>query len=60
MRFYEFTLTESSRGVLFRTPGDPFVSRANPDDVLKFDQAQYFPSHDPNSQYETIEELNAA
>jgi hypothetical protein len=60
MRFYEFTLTESSRGVLFRTPGDPFVSRANPDDVLKFDQAQYFPSQDPNSQYETIEELNAA
>jgi len=60
MRFHEFELTESSRGVLFRTPGDPFVSRANPDDVLKFDQAQYFPSQDPNSQYTTIEELNAA
>jgi hypothetical protein len=60
MRFHEFELTESSRGVLFRTPGDPFVSRANPDDVLKFDQAQYFPSQDPNSRYETVEELNAA
>jgi hypothetical protein len=60
MRFYEFELTESSRGVLFRTPGDPFVSRADPEDVLKFDQAQYFPSQDPNSQYATIEELNAA
>ena len=60
MRFYEFELTESSRGILFRTPGDPFVSKANPDDVLKFDQAQYFPSQDPNSQYETVEELNAA
>jgi hypothetical protein len=60
MRFYEFNLNESSRGVLFRTPGDPFVSRANHDDVLKFDQSQYFPSQEPNSQYETIEELNAA
>jgi hypothetical protein len=59
MRAKEF-ITESSRGVLFRTPGDPFVSRANPEDILKFDQAQYFPSQDPNSQYETIEELNAA
>ena len=60
MRFHEFELTESSRGVLFRTPGDPFVSRANPNDILKFEQSQYFPSSDPNSQYDTIEELNAA
>jgi hypothetical protein len=59
MRAKDFII-ESSRGVLFRNPGDPFVSRANPDDVLKFDQAQYFPSQDANSQYETIEELNAA
>ena len=60
MRFHEFKLNESSRGVLFRTPGDPFVSRANPNDVLTFVQSQYFPSNAPNSQYASIEELNAA
>ena len=60
MRFHEFKLVESSRGVLFRTPGDPFVSRANPNDVLTFVQSQYFPSNAPNSQYASIEELNAA
>lgn len=60
MRFSEFNLTESSRGVLFRTPGDPFVSRANPQDVLYFVQAQYFPSNAPNSQYQSIEDLNSA
>lgn len=60
MRFSEFKLDESSRGVLFRTPGDPFVSRANPSDVLTFVQAQYFPSHEPNSRYETVEEFTEA
>jgi hypothetical protein len=60
MRFFEFKLDESSRGVLFRTPGDPFVARANPNDVLTFVQAQYFPSQEPNSQYETVEEFNDA
>lgn len=60
MRFNEFKLTESSRGVLFRNPGDPFVSKANPDDVLTFVQAQYFPDHNPNSRYETPEEFTVA
>lgn len=60
MRFNEFKLTESSRGILFRNPGDPFVSKANPNDVLTFVQSQYFPSHEGNSQYETPEEFVVA
>jgi hypothetical protein len=60
MRVNEFKLAESSRGVLFRNPGDPFVSKANPEDVLTFVQTQYFPDHNPNSRYETPEEFVVA
>ena len=52
-------ISESSRGALFRTTGDPFVSISDPNDVLKFVQAQYFPDAAPNSKFEDAEEALA-
>ena len=50
-------ISESSRGALFRTAGDPFVSTSNPNDVLTFVQAQYFPSQAPNSKFADAADL---
>jgi len=52
-------IQESSRGALFRNAGDPFASTTNPNDVLKFVQAEYFPSNAANSQFATPEEFAA-
>jgi len=53
MRAFEF-LDESSRGVLFRSPGDVFTSMTNPADTLEFVSAKLFPE-DAES-FETPEE----
>jgi hypothetical protein len=55
MRAFEFSiLDESSRGILFRSPGDIFTSTANPNDTLEFVSAKMFPE-DAES-FETPEE----
>jgi len=50
MRFREFrTIPESSRGILFRNPGDPFHSTQDPNKKLEFVKAETFPT--PKGQY---------
>lgn len=50
-------LTEKSRGLLFRAKGDRFFKgkRDNPESVLLFDKAEYYPQQPGN--YETHEEM---
>lgn len=43
MRFFEFYLQESSRGILFRTVGDPFKSTTDPNKVLTYQGSEVFP-----------------
>lgn len=47
MRFFEFNLHESSRGILFRTVGDPFKSTADPNKTLTYAGSQTFPAPVP-------------
>ena len=53
-------LTEKSRGLLFRAKGDRFFKgqRNNPESVLLFDRAEYYPQQPGN--YETSEEMLTA
>ncbi len=55
MRVYEI-LTESSRGLLYRSPGDLFMDRQG--NQIKFVSAYYFPEQP--GKYETVEDLSAA
>ncbi len=43
MRFHEFNINESSRGLLFRAVGDPFQSLTDPNKKLTFAGSQVFP-----------------
>jgi len=51
----KITLTEASRGLLYRDQGDTFFSKSNPDDVLTFQKVEYFPGMP--GEYEDYNEL---
>ena len=55
MRFSDISnLTESSRGLLFRKAGDPFINVQNPKDTITFDKAELFPPRGKYPDYDTF------